>query len=82
MTLLGLETSLKPAQNPVVELDQETFLIVRYNKCLILEVYSKFDMNCRLIAPKWDALGKVFEPEEDVVIGKLDGDQYLELSKE
>ena len=47
-----------------------------------LEVYSKFDMNCRLIAPKWDALGKVFEPEEDVVIGKLDGDQYLELSKE
>lgn len=73
---------MEPPQNPVVELDQDTFKIVRYNKCLILNIYSKFDFNCRLMAPKWEALGKVFEPEEDVVIGKLDGDQYLELSTE
>lgn len=79
---LGLETTLKPPQNPVIELDPEGFAIARQITCLILNVYSTFDLNSRLIAPKWDALGKVFEPEKDVVIGQLDGDQYLEFSNE
>ena len=76
-SLLGLVGSLKGRPDPILRLSPET---IPKDTCLLLSVCSRFDINCRILEQRWEKVGSVFETEDGVAVGWLDGDVHLEYS--
>lgn len=48
---------------------------------MFLKVYAPWCGHCKALAEPWEALGKAFENEKEVIVAKLDATTETEVAK-
>jgi len=78
----GTNIRIKKAPSNVVDLDDKNFnsIVLNSNKDVLAEFYAPWCGHCKHLAPDYEKVANAFANDKDVVIAKLDADNYKELA--
>jgi len=83
VSFINSKTGLKArvagaAPSNVVDLTDDTFdkIVLDSDKDVLVEFYAPWCGHCKSLAPEYEKLGNAFVNEENVVIARIDADQY------
>jgi len=78
----GTNVKVKKAPSNVVDLDDKNFdsIVLNSNKDVLAEFYAPWCGHCKHLAPDYEKVANAFAGDKDVVVAKLDADNYKDLA--